>query len=66
MHGLEHAGFADHVVRFGSDRSQRRAPQHVLSSVDAQQVSEIRMAAGKLLDVNAVIDSFDLAAQMIG
>jgi len=54
MHGLKHARFANHVVRFGRDRAERRAPQHHLASSDSQKISEIRMAAGKLFDFDSI------------
>ena len=53
MHGAEQAILADHVMRFGRDRSQRRTPQHVfVRAIERQQIREIGMPARKLLDRN--------------
>jgi hypothetical protein len=46
----EHAKLSSHVVRLGSNRPQRRAPQYPFAQLEAEQVSQVGMAAGELLD----------------
>ncbi len=50
MHGREDAAFARHVVRLRWHRPKGRTAHHELLMTEAQQVSQIRVAAGKLLD----------------
>src|SRR5262249_38728438 len=45
----QYAELANHVVRFGRYRAERRPPQHVLRAIQLQQIRQIRMAARKLL-----------------
>ena len=59
MDGAEHAEFAGHIVRFGRDGSQRRPSQNELPLGRADEVDEVGVAVGELLD-------FDRLAQVSG
>ena len=50
MHSFKNAIFARHVVCPGRHRPKRRTAHHELLIAEAQQVSQIRVATGKLLD----------------
>jgi len=67
MHGLQHAALARHVVRARRDRSERRTPQHELDGAEAQQIRQIRMTAGELLDPHRrrVRDHRQMRAQIL-
>src|SRR6185437_12342795 len=65
MYGLQHMKFARHVVSFGRDRTKRTASQHKLFVAALQQVGEIRMSSGELLDRNRVCDALNFPAQIL-
>src|SRR5437868_6424049 len=50
MGGAEHVVFAHHVVRLGGYRSERGATEDVLAVAGAEEVSEIGVPVGELLD----------------
>ena len=63
MDHLEYTELARHVVSFGSDWTERTAPEHILAIVNSQQVGEVRMPAGKLFDCKAPLYAINLFAK---
>ena len=59
MDRAQDAVFACHVVRFGRDRPERRPSQNELPLGRADEVDEVGVAVGELLD-------FDRLAQVSG
>jgi hypothetical protein len=51
----KHAGLAAHVVSFGGDGSERRAPEHALPVPYLEQVGEVRGSGGKLADLQLAL-----------
>ena len=66
MHRAQDAIFPRHVVGFGRHRTERRPAQDILASTGLQQVSQVGVAARKLLDAQSRLYAFQLAAQVAG
>src|SRR5579872_179279 len=65
MDGLEDRVFAGHIVGFRGHRAERRPAKHVFARRRANQVCEVRMATGKLLDLDSPLRVFELVAQVL-
>ncbi len=50
MHGLQHPVFARHVMRFRRHWPQRRTSQNIFAVVRSNQIYEVGMTIGELLN----------------
>jgi len=66
MYGFEHAKLACHVVRFRRHRTERRATQDIFTIASPDEICEVRMAAGELLNRESPIGALYFAAQIFG
>ena len=64
MNRRQYVILARHVVCFWGHGSQRRPPKHILSAADAQQVGQVGMAAGELLEFDSLIGALNAAVEI--
>ena len=65
MHRLKHSELARHVMGLRCNRAKRPAPEYEFALVDAQEISEVGVAAGKLRHSDALLCAGDFSAQPI-
>ncbi len=63
---FEDMKFANHVVRFGSNGAQRSPAQDIFARADVEEVGQVRVTAGELLDFDAGVDAGEFSAQKSG
>jgi hypothetical protein len=62
--GTQYPELPRHIVRFRGHRTQRRPPQNILALTAPQEIGQVRVSAGELLDLEPIAHALHLAAQI--
>ncbi len=65
MERVKHPEFARHVMRFRSERPERRAPQNIFAALCSNQIDQVGMAMRKLLHLETRRAAGQILAQVM-